>query len=148
MKRGETTVLGVRNGRIVVTAAERKRYTVRCDCGTEKVIDARNFYKTESCGCLLREVSRRPKKHGLTVGSKPPEFTVWNNMRRRCSEPTNISYRDYGAGQQHAHQRLRRGRRRAPDHRSGGAPSWRASRDDGCPTQPRLVARARRLDAT
>jgi hypothetical protein len=96
--KGTTRMIGVRQGRLTIVGKIDRRYKVRCDCGVEKEIDARNLYRTESCGCLKVEVAgQHAITHGLMRdGKRPPEFLVWCNMRRRCSEPSNIAYHSYG----------------------------------------------------
>lgn len=70
-----------------------------CDCGTEKVTDAAGMRRgvIKSCGCLKRgpreDWQRNPGKHG---GSKHPLYSTWANMRRRCTNPADKSWPDYG----------------------------------------------------
>lgn len=94
---------GARFGRLTVisihTNASRLRETrwlCGCDCGKQKVISYQCLRegKSKSCGCLRSEVtSRRTRTHGMR---NSPEFSIWTNMRRRCSDPTNKHYADYG----------------------------------------------------
>jgi hypothetical protein len=72
------------------------RWFCRCDCGSEVSIMSNSLRsgRTNSCGCIRSETTTRLKtKHGKR---KTPEFDVWCNMRRRCYDPSNKSYRDYG----------------------------------------------------
>lgn len=68
----------------------------RCDCGvifeaTAGNLRAGNF---KSCGCHRRRVStEKATTHGKSYA---PVYQVWNNMMRRCYEPTNEAYPDYG----------------------------------------------------
>lgn len=69
----------------------------RCDCGTVSVVrgNALTSGKSQSCGCLARDVaSERTKTHGLT-GS--PEWISWQRMKQRCL-PKNSVVRKYHAG--------------------------------------------------
>lgn len=58
----------------------------RCECGTEKRIDAHKVQNgsTLSCGCLAKEILRRRQtKHGRYY---EPEYRVWSNMLKRCND--------------------------------------------------------------
>jgi len=69
----------------------------RCSCGTE--LSVRGYClrrgQTKSCGCLRGENGKRDwTTHGL---SKTPEYNSWISMVRRCTDPNNEKYPDYGA---------------------------------------------------
>ena len=67
-----------------------------CDCGNQVSVRSHSLRTggTRSCGCLRSETTTRLKtKHGKR---RTPEFDVWCNMRRRCFDPSNKSYADYG----------------------------------------------------
>ena len=70
------------------------RYDCKCDCGklADNIAgrDLRTGNKT-SCGC---NYGNRRRTHGM-FGKRP--YNTWNNMKRRCSEPSNKSYGSYGA---------------------------------------------------
>ena len=59
-----------------------------CDCGNSKEIIAKSMIagRIISCGCYR-------KRNGET--SKL--CTMWHNMKRRCFNPTNHDYKNYGA---------------------------------------------------
>ena len=64
----------------------------KCECGNETISTTsylRSGHKT-SCGCLR---SRRNYSHGL---SHSPLWNVHGNMKRRCNDPKNKSYKNYG----------------------------------------------------
>lgn len=67
-----------------------------CDCGNKHVVvgySLRQGY-TRSCGCLLLEgAANLNKSHGLSSHSL---FPTWLSMRRRCYNPGQHSYPDYG----------------------------------------------------
>lgn len=71
-----------------------------CECGNKIICigDAIKSGNTKSCGCLKSETTiNRCTKHGLTRrGKKAPEHNIWNHMKRRCLNPTNKAYKDYG----------------------------------------------------
>src|ERR1035437_10037663 len=91
--------VGERYGRLVVTAPAgtnrhgQRRYEVRCDCGTVKVVVGYPLTQrtTESCGCLHRETFHR-RTHGR---SGTPEHRIWKNMIPRCTNPNNQDWRFY-----------------------------------------------------
>jgi hypothetical protein len=103
---------GLRFGRLVVIAVSIFRYhgeggnivwLCRCDCGTEKGISSNSLKtgSTKSCGCLRRAATKkRSTTHGQTKirnGIPSYEYMIWQNMLRRCYDPTNRRYHRYGA---------------------------------------------------
>lgn len=67
-----------------------------CDCGKQKVLSSEvlTHGKSKSCGCLLREISkRRNYKHGET---KTHLYSIWSGMRERCYKEKCASYEHYG----------------------------------------------------
>ncbi|WP_292633471.1 hypothetical protein [Novosphingobium sp. 28-62-57] len=64
----------------------------RCDCGLERPVlgsDLRTG-KSISCGCLRKErVKALNLRHGET---KSRLYTVWQNMRKRCSDMNDADY--------------------------------------------------------
>jgi hypothetical protein len=76
-------------------AYQKVMWLCRCECGKEGRVSAGNLRNglSKSCGCWNLEQVRSPKKHGL---SQSPEFTVWQNMIERCTNPKNTAYENYG----------------------------------------------------
>ena len=77
---------------------ETAYYPVRCECGTEKAVSAWCLKSgtIKSCGCLNRELSSQRKtnlQHGMTG---TPIYNAWLSMRRRCYNPSESSYENYG----------------------------------------------------
>jgi hypothetical protein len=68
------------------------RWLCRCDCGIEKPVtsDSLKAGKTNSCGCLHREMST---KHGM---EGTPTHRTWAHMLYRCRTPTHRSFHNYG----------------------------------------------------
>lgn len=96
---------GTRFGRLTVLLfVERSKghiyYLCRCDCGNERRVSraALRNGKTKSCGCLMRDINiRRSTTHGQASQGRPTrEYMVWSNIKRRCLDPSNKSYKDYG----------------------------------------------------
>jgi hypothetical protein len=73
---------------------------VRCDCGTEFVVYARQLReeRTRSCGCLRLELSSaRAMRHGHATGKGiSPEFRVWTGAKTRCFNDRAPSWPRYG----------------------------------------------------
>lgn len=80
--------------------------TCLCECGVRKEIDASNLRSgaTQSCGCLRREltierngsegIKAQRRTHGM-VGTA--EYVAWQDMKTRCLNPNDISFKGYGA---------------------------------------------------
>jgi len=69
------------------------RALCRCECGTEKDVNASGLKNGSigSCGCLGRE--SRSKLNGF---SKDPLYSIWNGIIDRCTDPKHPSYYNYG----------------------------------------------------
>ena len=89
-------------GRLTVVSIadyEKKRrrlFLCTCDCGNTKQIPAYSVIsqKTKSCGCLRSEgLVRRNTTHGE---SKTRLYRIWDHMIRRCRNPSDRAYKDYG----------------------------------------------------
>jgi hypothetical protein len=77
------------------------RWVCRCECGTVKTFYACNIRAgyTTSCGCVHRETMQRVlTTHGVSDKSGPrfSDYQRWSNMRRRCNDPRNQAYKNYG----------------------------------------------------
>lgn len=92
---------GAKFGRLTVLeyAGERgeaKTWLCRCECGKMLVVRASALVSgdTKSCGCLCRELARKAAtKHGM---HKSPARWVWSTMIRRCANPKDHQYKNYG----------------------------------------------------
>jgi len=85
---------------VIDRAEERRHWRCVCSCGTELVSDttALRSGNTKSCGCLAREALGRRRKHGESErGRVTPEFKAWLNIKQRCENPHERSFRNYGA---------------------------------------------------
>lgn len=94
-------IIGQRFGRLVVIAKTKMdsitRWRCRCDCGKETIVQKASITsgRTQSCGCLQREMaSKASKKHGM---SHTGIYKIWNAMRQRCENPNVKGFRHYGA---------------------------------------------------
>lgn len=80
------------------SASGNVRVLVQCDCGTVKAVIASCVRSghTKSCGCWKRDATSSARRtHGLS-GSHPL-YATWTNMKQRCYNPANPSYKDWGA---------------------------------------------------
>lgn len=71
-------------------------YRCRCDCGKETLASHSDIRagRKKSCGCLKNELAcERVRTHGL---SKRDEYFAAMNAFRRCTNPKDAAYRDYG----------------------------------------------------
>ncbi len=90
-------------GRLTVLhmAVERGRHgnvlwACQCLCGTIIAVNSKYLRGggTQSCGCRRREgVRARRLSHGMT---KSAEYRVWLHMKRRCTNPKDSNYHNYG----------------------------------------------------
>lgn len=96
---------GKRFGRWVVVSygghiAPVTFWNCRCDCGAERRVRAGMLKNkmSQSCGCLKREkLSDSKTTHGFSRPTAPiPEYDVWRKMIRRCYNPKNVGYANYG----------------------------------------------------
>ena len=75
-----------------------------CECGKETIANSCSIKggHTKSCGCLMKEVSKRiginNRKHGAWAKDKTnfPEWSSWQKMKSRCYNPNNNRYGHYG----------------------------------------------------
>lgn len=97
MTRGITLPVGTRHGRLAVTFPRlpgEKRVQCRCDCGAERSVPFTEWGKSQSCGCLSREMSAaRLRTHGRY---RTPEYNTWAGIIRRCTNPDDPRWPDYG----------------------------------------------------
>jgi hypothetical protein len=63
-----------------------------CDCGREVSVDGYllRIGKTKSCGCIHKSMIT---KHGH---SSEPEYYAWKGMIRRCTNPEDGGFKNYG----------------------------------------------------
>lgn len=67
----------------------------KCTCGEKKRVRTGdlNSGNVSSCGCAREDNGREPT-HGM---SHLPEYHVWHDMIRRCTNPKCKNYKNYGA---------------------------------------------------
>lgn len=98
MKNLRYDLTGQRFGRLAVIRYDPgKGWLCHCDCGTEKFILSGSLRSgTISCGCFRKEKMRVLRtKHGH-AGKGSAVYIAWQGMKRRCEDPNNKHYADYG----------------------------------------------------
>lgn len=92
-------ITGEKYGRWTVlnrSPENKRKWVCKCSCGTVKTVHESNLRSgySKSCGCLASETTtKRNMSHG---GAHTRLYQVWSNMRRRCSDPKNNRYQNYG----------------------------------------------------
>ena len=90
-------ITGRRFGHLVVIEyTGDSKWLCRCDCGNEKEIDGISVRRgaTVSCGCYrYSEEWKGHTKHGSCHSRLNG---VWRNLKQRCNNPNNPSYKYYG----------------------------------------------------
>lgn len=71
---------------------------VRCDCGVEKEVNARNVKagRVKSCGCLLREHNERQSASDPFSTERRYTYRSWEAMLARCTNRDHPHYDRYG----------------------------------------------------
>lgn len=92
-------MIGLKFGRwqVVSKSEERQNYFLcECECGTRREVRGTHLKsgKTKSCGCYKKDkTSEVFAKHKLR---NHPLYIAWANMKSRCNNRNNPSYKDYG----------------------------------------------------
>lgn len=87
----------------VVSRAEnakggKARWNCLCACGgvsTASGTDLRSGH-SKSCGCVFASGAHKVTHGHHRVGKQTKIYNTWCNMKRRCSDPTNKQWKDYG----------------------------------------------------
>lgn len=95
-------VVGKKFGRLLVlrvhghTKSGNKLWWCRCECGTEKAVHHAPMIKgvVVSCGCYNQQ---RKTTFGGLQKTYPREYKIWHGIVKRCTDPNNRKYKDYGA---------------------------------------------------
>lgn len=70
-------------------------WKVICECGKESLLTGGSLTSgnSKSCGCLNDE---RIKKLNFKHGERNRLYSIWKNMRKRCNNPNNPAFNNYG----------------------------------------------------
>jgi hypothetical protein len=92
--------IGDKKDRFTITGIEGKHpnmmISVICECGTEKVLKYRSFFRHKSCGCLRVERSTTHGYSSKTNTERRRWHDRWKGMIKRCYNPKVDSYSNYG----------------------------------------------------
>lgn len=97
---------GLRFGRLVGldfshSLGGHAHWRFACDCGAETVTSGKAVRtgKTQSCGCLHREIcAERLLTHGRRAKKRhDPTYRAWQEINTLCTNPAAPRYRDFGA---------------------------------------------------
>ena len=93
-RHGRLTVIQEAKPRIRPCGRKRRMVTCTCDCGTTRVVRLSHLRSgsSTSCGCT-RDETFTGFKHGYC---STPTYSSWHEMLRRCREPQNKNYVNYG----------------------------------------------------
>lgn len=99
-------LIGHKYGKLsVIEEADRSpdnkvRWLCLCDCGNVVKVRSNSLRtkETKSCGCYAIEVwTKQARSIQLTHDkSSTRVYTIWNNMKQRCFNKENPSYKNYG----------------------------------------------------
>ena len=77
-----------------------RKWKCQCSCGNITIVAGGNLRAgvSRSCGCLHKELLiRQLTKHGGSAnGKRTPTYQSWRSMRKRCNNPNNPRWADYG----------------------------------------------------
>lgn len=93
---GRLTVIREVEPHIKPSGQIARKWLCKCECGVIKKIVGDSLRKgvAQSCGCYNKEKAiQRKTTHGLT---KTKEYRAWQNMKKRCLNPSALKYADYG----------------------------------------------------
>lgn len=82
--------------RRVANYRDKPKWLCRCDCGKEVEVLASNLTSnhSKSCGCYnVEQAIKNATKHEM-YGTRL--YKIWQDMKRRCESPVELSYKNYG----------------------------------------------------
>lgn len=96
-------ITGRRFGRLVAIRPVGKDihrnilWLCRCDCGGTRIIAASPLISDcyHSCGCLKNQGHVR-HGYGRKGANRRAEYNIWQNMLKRCNNPGDKAYKNYG----------------------------------------------------
>lgn len=97
---GRWTVLYRLPNRIDRSGNPHTMFRCKCECGTEKDVQASSLYsgRSTSCGCVHKEKAQQTAADNFSTHkhSKERLYRIWNGMKRRCFAKGRSNYDDYG----------------------------------------------------
>ena len=99
-------IIGQKFGRLEVikrmpnSKTDKTRWLCKCNCGNTVIVVGSNLKSgnTKSCGCLHNELLVQSTKDAKTTHghSNSRLYTIWSDMKQRCSNPNDKCYYLYG----------------------------------------------------
>ena len=98
-------LIGKTFGELIVIKSQGKNsfghsiWRCQCSCGNETSVTSGNLRSgsTGSCGCIFRAmIGDMGRRSGVHRMSSHPLYSTWHNMIRRCYEPRNCQFDNYG----------------------------------------------------
>lgn len=101
--RQKQNVIGEKYGRLTIIGelehnGRSRKVIVKCECQISTIksvlLSSLKNGETKSCGCWSRESAKlRATTHGMT---KHPLYRIWAGIIKRCTNPKNHAYKNYG----------------------------------------------------
>lgn len=94
---GRLTVVERAENYVAPNGRQAARWVCLCDCGNKTTVvggDLRTG-RTKSCGCFEQE-SRYLSRNIIHGGFGTKLYNVWRGMKKRCYNPKNKFFKDYG----------------------------------------------------
>lgn len=80
--------------RVSASGKSRRLFRCKCDCGVLMEVLKQNIAQTTGCRSCGHKGKPAPNRtHGM---SRTPLFRLWKQMRQRCNNPRDTSYKRYG----------------------------------------------------
>src|SRR4051794_15749964 len=83
---------------VIAKSRLRGHWLCRCSCGVQREVTTGNLNggHSKSCGhARMARMHEAATKHGHAT-ERTYEYEFWCEMRKNCSDPTRISYPDFG----------------------------------------------------
>lgn len=103
MKKVRNDLTGRKFGRLTVVGIEdrgtrKTYYECMCECGNKKSVRADSLLcgAIRSCGCLKKEQDNINLARDTHGQSKTRLYKTWQGMKKRCENPNDKRYTDYG----------------------------------------------------
>lgn len=85
---------------VVYKNSIKRKALFKCRCGDifNALISDVKSEKTSSCSCVKRETTKeRNTSHGLFLNDSFPDgYSIWRNIKQRCTNSNNNGYHNYG----------------------------------------------------
>jgi hypothetical protein len=75
---------------------QKSTWKCLCDCGNLTTRSAISLKNSSSCGCMIGKTNITHNESYRSGKGSSKEYSMWNSMMNRCSNPKNKSYARYG----------------------------------------------------